>query len=73
MAPTTTIFDLRPQLLYFQPIFKTKHVLETQFYKLSIFYLFDDYYFQTGRNIQNGVFRIFLAFLQTLECLILEY
>jgi hypothetical protein len=69
MVSTTTIFVFGPQL---QPIFKTKHVLEAQFYKLSIFN-FDDFSFQNGGNIKDGVFQIFNAFLQALESLILNY
>jgi hypothetical protein len=69
MAPTTTMFAFGPQL---QPIFKTKYVLEAKFYKLSIF-TFDDFYFQNGGNIKDGVFQIFNAFLQAMESLILNY
>jgi hypothetical protein len=57
MAPTTTIFALGPQLLYFSTHLENKTYLEAQFYKLSI--LLDDFYFQNGGYIQDGVFQIF--------------
>jgi hypothetical protein len=54
MAPTTTTFVFS----IFQPIWKTKHVLETQFYKLSIFTCMM-IYFQNGGYIQDGLFTDF--------------
>jgi hypothetical protein len=63
MAPTTAIFAFGPQLLYFSTN-STKHVLEAQSYKLSIFtrliFIFKKIY---KKNIQDGVFQIFYAFL----------
>jgi hypothetical protein len=73
MAPTTTIFVFGPQLLYFSTDFQTKTCFGSIILKAIHFHLLDDFYFQNGRNIQDGVFQIFYDFLQALEFLIVIY
>jgi hypothetical protein len=73
MVPTTTILVFGPQLLYFSTDFQTKTCFGSIILKAIHFHLLDDFNFQNGRNIQDGVFQIFYDFLQALEFLIVKY
>jgi hypothetical protein len=73
MALTTTIFVFGPQLLYFSTDFQTKTCFGSIILKTIHFHLLGDFYFQNGRNIQDGVFQFFYDFLQALEFFIVNY
>jgi hypothetical protein len=73
MAPTTIIFVFGPQLLYFSTDFQTKTCFGSIILKAIHFHLLDDFCFQNGRNIQDGVIKKNYDFLQALEFLIVSY